>query len=151
MSGLEVFRAQLAGEPPWPPIHHLTGLTLRSAAAGSVTFTMPASEWLCAPRRGRVQGGAVALLAESALSGALQTTLPAGTALAPVDLKINYQRPLAADGRYSVASGRVLHTGRRIAVASAEVLDADRKPIAIATGSAMLLPGRAASLLNSEP
>jgi acyl-coenzyme A thioesterase PaaI-like protein len=85
----------------------------------------------------------------SRLTGMRLTDARSGTAT--FEMKINYLRPLAADGRYSVASGRVLHTGRRIAVASAEVLDADRKPIAIATGSAMLLPGRAASLLNSEP
>jgi uncharacterized protein (TIGR00369 family) len=88
----------------------------------------------------------VALLAEAGLSGAIQTTLPAGTALAPVDLKVNYLRPLAADGRRALARGRVVHSGRRIAVASAEVLDADGKPVAVATGSAMLLPGRPASL-----
>ncbi len=146
MSGLEVLQAQLADALPMPPIHFLTGLTLRAAAPGTATFSMPASEWLCAPRRGRVQGGAVALLAESALSSALQTKLPPGTALAPVDLKINYLRPLAADGRDALAIGRAIHGGRRTGVASAEVLDADRRPIAVATGSAMFLPGRRASL-----
>jgi uncharacterized protein (TIGR00369 family) len=146
MSGLEVFQAQLAGELPLPPIHFLTGLEPTDVAVGEASFTMPATEWLCAPLRGRVQGGAVALLAEAALSGAIQTTVPAGTALAPVDLKVNYLRPLAADGRRAMARGRVLHSGRRIAVANAEVLDADGKPMAVATGSAMVLPGRPASL-----
>jgi uncharacterized protein (TIGR00369 family) len=72
--------------------------------------------------------------------------MPAGTAIAPVDLKVNYLRPLAADGRLAHARGRVVHSGRRIAVAGAEVFDADGKAIAVATGSAMVLPGRAASL-----
>jgi uncharacterized protein (TIGR00369 family) len=146
LSGLEVLAAQLAGELPPPPIHHLTGLTLTEAAVGEVTFTMPATQWLCAPPRGRIQGGAVALLAEAALDGAIQATLPAGTALAPIDLKVNYLRPLAADGRRAVARGHVQHAGRRIAVAGAEVRDADGRPVAIATGSARVLAGRAASL-----
>ena len=68
-----------------------------------------------------MQGGAVALLAEAGLSGAIQTTVPARTALAPIDLKVNYLRPLAADGRLATATGRVLHSGRRVAVATAEV------------------------------
>jgi uncharacterized protein (TIGR00369 family) len=72
--------------------------------------------------------------------------MPAGTAIAPVDLKVNYLRPLAADGRLARAHGRVVHSGRRIAVAAAEVSDADGRPIAVATGSAMVLPGRPASL-----
>jgi uncharacterized protein (TIGR00369 family) len=146
LSGLEVLNAQLAGELPPPPVHYLTGLTLTSARPGEATFTMPASEWLCAPPRARVQGGAVALLAETALSTAIQAQLPARTALAPVDLKVNYLRPLAADGRPARAHGRVAHAGRRIAVATAEVTDADGKPVALATGSAMILAGRAASL-----
>ena len=150
LSGLEVLLAQLAGELPMPPVHYLTGLKLTAAAPGEATFTMPASEWLCAPPRARVQGGAVALLAETALSSAIQAQLPAATALAPVDLKVNYLRPLAADGRLALALGRVIHAGRRIAVANAEVLDADGKPVAVATGSAMILPGREASLGASE-
>jgi uncharacterized protein (TIGR00369 family) len=71
--------------------------------------------------------------------------------LAPVDLKVNYLRPLPADGRWAAATGRVQHLGRRIAVAGAEVVDADGRPVAIATGSAMLLPGRPASLGGGEP
>jgi uncharacterized protein (TIGR00369 family) len=151
-SGLDVMLGQVAGELPMPPIHHLTGLRPTVAAKDEVTFVMPASEWLCAPAPGRVQGGAVALLAETALSAAIQTRLPAGTAFAPVDLKVNYLRPLAADGRLARAVGRVVHSGRRIAVAGAEVFDADGKAIAVATGSAMLLPGRPASLrMASDP
>ncbi|MEA2157622.1 MAG: hypothetical protein QOD66_2 [Solirubrobacteraceae bacterium] len=145
-SGLDVMLEQLAGRLPQPPIHHLTGLRPTDAADGEVRFVMPASEWLCAPARGRVQGGAVALLAESALSAAIQTRMPAGTAIAPVDLKVNYLRPLATDGRLAHARGHVVHAGRRIAVAGAEVFDADGKAIAVATGSAMVLRGRAASL-----
>jgi uncharacterized protein (TIGR00369 family) len=146
MTGLEVLRAQLAGELPEPPIHHLTGLRVTEAAERQATYAMPAGEWLCAPVRGRVQGGAVALLAEAGLSGAIQTTVPAATAVAPIDLKINYLRPLAADGAPATATGQVLHSGRRMAVATAQVIDSGGRPVAVATGSAMLLPGRAVAL-----
>jgi hypothetical protein len=54
------------------------------ADAGATTWTMPASEWLCAPVRGRLYGGAIALLAGTAIDGTVQTTLPAGTAFGPV-------------------------------------------------------------------
>jgi uncharacterized protein (TIGR00369 family) len=145
-SGLDVLLGQLARQLPMPPIQDLTGLRPTDATQDEAMFVMPASEWLCAPARGRVQGGAVALLAETALSAAIQARMPAGTAIAPVDLKVNYLRPLAADGRLACACGRVVHSGRRIAVANAEVFDADGKPIAVATGSAMVLPDRRASL-----
>jgi uncharacterized protein (TIGR00369 family) len=151
LSGLEVMRARMAGElGGTAPIAQLTGLGLREVSEREAVFTMPASEWLTAPPPGRVQGGAVALLAETALSAAIQTTLPANTALAPIDLKVNYLRPLASDGREATARGNVAHSGRRIAVAHAEVRDADGKKVALATGSAMILPGRAASLASIE-
>ena len=145
-TGLGVLQASIAGDLPAPPIHQLTGLALTSATDGEVAFELPGSPWLCAPPRGRDQGGAVAMLAEAAVSGAIQTRLPAATALASIDLKVNFLRPFAADGREAVARGAVVQVGRRIAVANARVLDADSKAIAVATGSAMLLPGRPASL-----
>lgn len=151
LSGLEVMRTRLAGElGATAPIGQLTGLRLKAVTERETIFGMPASEWLTAPPPGRVQGGAVALLAETALSAAIQTTLPANTALAPIDLKVNYLRPLASDGREATARGTVMHAGRRIAVAHANVHDADGKQVALATGSAMILPGRAASLASIE-
>ena len=146
ISGLDALQAMIAGELPKAPIHYLTGIEARAAAEGEVTFAMPATRWLCAPPPGRLQGGTVALIAETAASAAIQTTLPAGTALAPVDLKVNYLRPAAADGRELLASGRVMHRGRRTAVATSEVVDADGRRVALATASAMVLPGRPAAL-----
>jgi uncharacterized protein (TIGR00369 family) len=148
LSGLEVMRTLLPGGRP--PIAQLTGLRLTGVREGAATFVMPAGEWLTAPPKGRLQGGAIALLAETALSSAVQTTVPAGTALAPIDLKVNYLRPLTSDGREATATGAVVHAGRRLAVANAEVHDADGKQIALATGSAMILPDRAASLASVE-
>lgn len=146
LSGLEVVQAAIARELPRPPIHHFIGIDVRAASVGEATFALPATEWLTAPPPGRLQGGVVALLAETALSTAIQTTLPAGTALAPIDLKVNYLRPAIADGRELIADGLVTHRGRRLAVANATVRDADGRQLALATGSAMILPGRAAAL-----
>ena len=50
------------------------------------------------------------------------------------------------DGRKLRAHGRVRHAGRTISIAEADVVNADGKPVALATGSAMVLPGRAAAL-----
>jgi uncharacterized protein (TIGR00369 family) len=146
LSGLDVLRGQLSRELPEAPINRLTGLRLTAVGDGTAEFAMPASEWLCAPPGGRAQGGTVALLAEAAIGAAIQTQLTPGTPLGLVDLKVNYLRPLDTDGREAVARGRVLHAGRRIAVANAEVLDAAGKPVALATGSAILPPARPASL-----
>jgi uncharacterized protein (TIGR00369 family) len=140
-SGLELLRAQISGARPLPPIHYLTGLSATSASPGEASFALPASPWFCAPPPGRVQGGVVALLADAALSGAVQTVTPVAISFSPVDLKLNYLRPLTSDSREARAQARLIHAGRRIAVASAEVLDADGRTIAVASGSGLLGSG----------
>ncbi len=145
MSGLEVLEAQLGGGLAYPPLHFLTGLHPVEVAAGEAVFALPCHEWLCSPL-GTVEGGAIAMVADSALVSAIQTTAPAGAALAAVDLKVNFLRPVPPDGRELRAHGRVRHSGRTITIAEAEVINADSKPVALATGSAMILAGRAATL-----
>lgn len=115
------------------------------AAPRQATFSLPCHEWLCSPLR-TVEGGVIAMLADSALVSAIQTAAPPGAALAAIDLKVNFLRPVPPDGRELVAHGRVRHAGRTISVAEAEVVSADGRPVALATGSAMVLPGRAAAL-----
>jgi uncharacterized protein (TIGR00369 family) len=90
------------------------------------------------------------MLADSALASAIQTTAPAGAALVAIDLKVNFLRPVLPDARELKARGHVRHAGRTLAVAEAEVLNADDKPVALATGSAMILPGRPAALDDRE-
>jgi uncharacterized protein (TIGR00369 family) len=147
MSGLEMLTAVLAGELPAAPTRYLMGLRLVEAAPRQAAFSLPASEWLCPPT-GKVEGGAIAMLADAALGGAIMTVTPAKTAMAPIDLKVNFLRPGIADGRELVARGTVAHAGRTIVVAHSEVVNADGKHVALATGSALLLPGRSASLID---
>jgi len=149
MSGLEVLEAQLGGDLAYPPLHFLTGLHPVEVAAGEAVFALPCHEWLCSPL-GTVEGGAIAMLADSALVSAIQTTAPAATALAAMDLKVNFLRPVPPDGRELRAHGRVRHAGRTITIAEAEVVNADGKPVALATGSAMILQGRPATLSDPD-
>ena len=67
-----------------------------------------------------------------------------------IDLKVNFVRPVAPDGRELHAHGRIRHAGRTIAIAEADVRNADGKVVAVATGSAMLLAARSAALDDAE-
>jgi uncharacterized protein (TIGR00369 family) len=109
-SGLEVMRALLAGDLTPPPIASLTGLRPTDATEGRSTFVLPASEWLNSPT-GRMEGGAIAMLAETALIAAVQTTVEPGTSFSPFDLKVNFLRPVKPDGRDLTARGTVVHRG----------------------------------------
>jgi uncharacterized protein (TIGR00369 family) len=146
MDGLGVLRSHIAGDLPAPPLAHFCGIAPAEAEAGATTWTMPASEWLCAPVQGRLYGGAIAMLAGTAIDGTVQTTIPAGTAFAPVDLKVYLLRPVSPDGRDLRARGAMIHRGRSTAIGTSEVFDADGKKVAVATGSAVILPGRPATV-----
>ena len=150
MSGLEIMRAQIAGEiSPPPPIHFLTGIRVVEADEGYAKVVLPCSPWL-STSMGTVQGGFTAMLADFALTSAAFTTTPAGTAVAPLDFKVNFLRPVAPDMRDLTAEARIEHRGRTISIASARITNADGKPVALATGSSMYLPGRPASLAGVE-
>jgi uncharacterized protein (TIGR00369 family) len=144
--GLGVLQSLIAGDLPAPPIAHFCGIAPVDAEPGTTTWKMPASEWLCAPVQGRLYGGAIAMLAGTAIDGTVQTTLPAGTAFGPVDLKVYFLRPVSPDGRDLVARGTVIHRGRSMAIGTSDVFDADGKKVAVATGSAVILPGRPATV-----
>ncbi len=137
ISGLEAMRRCIA-EDAVPPIYHLTGLHPIKAEEGTCTFAMPASPWLCSPQP-VLYGGAIAMLADAALSCAVMTTIPAGSSFASLDLKVNYLRPVAPDASTLHAHARLVHRGRTMAVAEAELVNGDGKKVAIATSSAIVL------------
>jgi uncharacterized protein (TIGR00369 family) len=148
-SGLEILRAIIADELPRPPIHHLTGLRLAEAEEGRTVVSLPCSKWL-STSAGTVQGGFTAMLAESAMTGAAFSTAPADTAVATLDFKVNYLRPVFPDGEAITARARILHRGRTLIVAEADITNAEGKTVALATGSSMYLPGRPANLVGVE-
>jgi uncharacterized protein (TIGR00369 family) len=129
---------RLEGDAARAPLELLTGMRSAAAAAGEATLTLPTSRWLTAPPPGRLQGGVTGLLSDAAMCAAVQSAVPADLTFTGVDLKINYLRPLSADGREARASARSLHVGRRTAVAAGEVHDADGRLVAVATGSGLL-------------
>jgi uncharacterized protein (TIGR00369 family) len=137
ISGLEALRRCIAREAV-PPIYHLTGLHPVEANEGACTFAMPATAWLCPPQP-VLYGGAIALLADAALSCAVMTTIPAGSSFASLDLKVNYLRPVAPDGSLLHAHARLVHRGRTMALAEAELVNEDGRKVAVASSSAIVL------------
>jgi uncharacterized protein (TIGR00369 family) len=145
LPGLEIARRHIAGELPPPAVHRLTGIEPTEVGGGTATVRMPATEWLQSPAR-RLQGGTIVMLADTAMMIAVLTTAPAGTAIAALDLKANFLRPVPGDGRDLIARAVVEHTGRTLAISRTRIENADGKPVMLATGTAMYLPGRPASL-----
>jgi uncharacterized protein (TIGR00369 family) len=147
--GIEVLRALIDGELPRSPIYHLTGLRLVEVAEGEAVAVLPCSKWL-STAAGTIQGGFTAMLAESAMTSAAFSTAPADTAVATLDFKVNYLRPVFPDRKEMTARARILHRGRTLVVAAAELTNAEGKQVALATGSSIYLPGRPANLAGVE-
>jgi len=56
-----------------------------------------------------------------------------------LDIKINFLRPVPADGQHIVATGTVQHRGKRLAIATSELMHGDVR-VAVLTGSTALMP-----------
>jgi uncharacterized protein (TIGR00369 family) len=139
-SGMEFARGFVAGDF-LPPVCHLTGLAWTACDEGTATCTLPRSPWLC-NGFGILYGGAMALLADFAQNSALLTTLPTGTAYAPLDFKVNFLRPVLPDASVLTARAQVVHAGRSIALTTCEMVDDAGRRVALANETMVLLPGR---------
>ena len=106
LSGLEILAAQIKGEIPAAPIDRYAGIRLIGADDGRAVFSLPVHSNLV-QELGTVFGGVIALLAKSASGAAVQTIAPARTGFTALDLKVNFLRPVRAEGEELIATGSV--------------------------------------------
>lgn len=92
---------------------------------------------------GTAHGGVTAGLLDAAMGLAAIAAVPGDAGCATVEMKLNFTSP-ARPGAL-VAEGRVLHLGRRLVTAAAEVRDADGGLVAVAQGTFARIPAAAAS------
>ena len=133
----EQMRPFIERRVPLPPIHHLTGLTPVDGGPGTSTWTIPASPWWQSAA-GVFPGGALAVVADAALGGAIYNTLPKGMALATSELSMNFLRPATTDSQQLVARGTLIHAGSRQGLSEASIEDADGGLLAHATSRCVL-------------
>ncbi|MFF3511818.1 PaaI family thioesterase [Streptomyces sp. NPDC002573] len=139
MSGLEFLHELLAGSVPTPPIIATLGLVLSEAEQGRVVFTLVPGEEHYNPI-GSVHGGVFATILDSAAGCAVHSTLPFGMAYTSLDLTVKFLRPVTVDTGEVRAVGTVLSSGRRTALAQAQLLDSSDRLLAHATSSCVLFP-----------
>jgi len=123
-SGLELFKAMLAGELPAPPISRTLDFILVEAEHGRVVFQGRPGIAHYNPM-GIVHGGWFATLLDSALGCAVGSILPAGKAYTTAELKVNIVRPLTDKVPFVRAEARVIHGGGRMATSDARLTGPD--------------------------
>jgi uncharacterized protein (TIGR00369 family) len=138
MNGLDYLRAIGAGEVPPPPVALLLGMAAPRVDPGRAVFTMEPGEHLYNPI-GSVHGGILATLLDSALGCAVHSKLPAGVGYTTVDLAVTYLRPVTRDTGRLTCESEVVHAGRKIATARAQIVDDEGRLYATATATCVIL------------
>lgn len=102
------------------PFARFLGIELDEIDAGVATLSFEIKPEL-KQNHGVVHGGAIASLIDSATAFAIISLLPTDEHATTVDLTISYLRPLT-EGR-AKAVARVIRSGKRLIVVSAELFD----------------------------
>ena len=138
VDGLTFLRALAAGDIPPAPIATTLGMTLEEVDEGRVVFGLAPAEFHYNPI-GSVHGGVYATVLDSACGCAVHSTLPAGARYTSLDLTVKFLRGLDVAVGPVRCEGRVLHSGRRTALAEARLTDAAGRLYAHATSTCMVL------------
>lgn len=111
------------------PFARLLGIELDDLGSGTATLGLDIRKELT-QNHGVVHGGAIASLIDTATAFAIISLLTPEEKVTTVDLTISYLRPLTS-GRIT-AVARILRSGRRLFVVSADVFGKDGKLAATA-------------------
>ena len=135
--GLAMLEAIRDGELPPPPIADLMGFEIRELARGAVTFAMVPTLQQYNPI-GMVHGGVAATLLDTVMGCAVHTLLPKGVGYSTLDISVRYLRPMTVETGTVLASGNVVHHGRRTATAEGRIVAAD-SGVLLATSTSTLM------------
>ena len=141
VTGLAFLEGIRDGTLPSPPIAQLLGFTLTEVEPGRAVFECEPSESQYNPI-GSVHGGVISTLLDAALSCAVHSTLPAGTAYTTAEIKVNFVRPVVVGSGRLRAEGRIIHGGGRLATADARLTDLAGKLYAHAVGTCLIFTPR---------
>jgi uncharacterized protein (TIGR00369 family) len=114
------------------PAWRWLGISLVELGEGSATVEMTPSEDM-ANHAGFVHGGMITALADSAMGRSLRTLKPGVARAMSFDLKLSFISA-AKIGETLLATGRVVHAGRRTAVTECRV-EAGGRLVATASGT----------------
>jgi uncharacterized protein (TIGR00369 family) len=137
MSGLDLLRGLRDGSVPAAPIAALVGLSFAEVETGRVVMHLTPTEYHYNPI-GSVHGGILATLLDSVMGCAVHSTLPKGRGYTSLEIKVNYVRAVTAGSGELSAEGKILHAGRRSAVAEGKVVDAKGRLCATASTTCLV-------------
>lgn len=111
------------------PYLKLLGMELLEMSHGKAKLKLPMKQKLRQPH-GVLHGGATASVIDTAMAFAVASVLKDGEKASTVDLTVHYLRPVLEGEIFCTA--KILRAGRKLLTVSADVVNADGKPIATA-------------------
>jgi uncharacterized protein (TIGR00369 family) len=123
-TGLQVMQALLSGELPYAHMARTLDFTLIDVGPGLAIFQGTPGVQHLNPL-GTVHGGWFATLLDSALGCAVHTMLPAGRGYTTADLSVKLVRAITPKVQRVRAIGKVVHCGRQLATAEAQLVGPD--------------------------
>jgi len=141
MSGLELLSALADGRLPPAPIAALFLMRPVEVEDGRVVFECEPDQSAYNPI-GVVHGGLVCTLADTVAGCAVHSTLEAGVGYTSIDINVSYLRPVTSESGVLRATGVATKRGRRVAFATAEIVDGSGRLVATATSNCLVMDHR---------
>ena len=82
------------------------------------------------------------------MGAAVYSTLGPGEVFGTLDMNVRFTRPAPINSGDLSITANVQHRGRRLRIASADVTNAEGKRVAMATSSALVVPGGIQALMR---
>jgi len=136
--GLDFLRAIARGKLPAPPICKALDFSFENVEEGSIQAGMRPSE-MHYNAIGSVHGGVIATLLDAVMGCAVHTKLDRGRGYTTLEIKVNYVRALTRHTHRVCATGRVVHLGRRTAIADGFLEDNTGRIYARGTTTCLIL------------
>jgi uncharacterized protein (TIGR00369 family) len=137
MTGLEFVQGLANRTLPLNTIARTLGYDVIEAADGLVVITAVPSDDLLNPA-GTVHGGFSAVLLDSCMGLAVQSTLDKGVASTTLEFKISLVRPITPETGEIRAEGIVLNRGRRVGTAEGRITDGKGRLLAHGTTTCLI-------------
>ena len=118
MSGLEFVKGLASGALPLNTIAQTLGYDVVEAESGRVAITLHPTGAHLNPW-GTVHGGLTAILLDSCMGLAIQSTLDKGIGSTTLEFKISLVRAITPETGQIRAEGKVINCGRRVGTAEA--------------------------------
>lgn len=138
MNGLEYLQAMAEGRLPLPPLLHTLDFQVFSIARGEVAFAFEPQEFHYNPI-GSVHGGVLSAILDSAMGCSVHSVLEAGYGYTTLELKVNFLKAVTSSRGTLRAIGKVIHAGRRTALAEAQLVDSAGTLYAHAVSTCMII------------